>query len=226
MSRADLYIIIDESGSMAPLREDTIGGFNTLIEDQRSLDGECDVTLVTFNRGHHRVLNRVDLKNVRPLNRGDYRPYGYTALLDAVGSVLSDIEARVGEGKVERPVEVVIITDGEENASMEYTQAAIQAKVAQLTEQGVGFTFLGANIDAFGDKGGTGLGILDGNTYAYSPTSKGVKGAYAATSSKMKMSRTGDKNKYMGEITRGLKQAAEDGTATKGYSAEEALKGL
>lgn len=79
----EIIFLIDESGSMFSMKEDTIGGFNSFIEDQRNNDGDAHITLVKFSNTHSYVYNAANLNEVRKMTSADYTPGGCTALLDA-----------------------------------------------------------------------------------------------------------------------------------------------
>ena len=149
----ELVFILDRSGSMSRLVSDTIGGFNSLIDRQKEVDGKCYVTTVLFDTRIQRLHDRVDLQQVPEMTRRDYVPGGCTALLDAVGSTIEHI---VNIHRYARPADVpentlfVITTDGLENASQRFTRDQIKKMVETEQEKyGWQFIFLGANIDAF-----------------------------------------------------------------------------
>ena len=136
----ELVCILDKSGSMASLKDDTIGGFNSLIKKQKDEEGECLVTTVLFNSNIEILHNRVPLKDVKDITTKDYQAMGCTALLDAIGV-----------SKEKRPDKVLfaIITDGAENSSKEYNIKQVKNSVTTCQELlGWEFIFLGANIDA------------------------------------------------------------------------------
>ncbi|MDO5009918.1 MAG: hypothetical protein Q4E31_03750 [Intestinibacter bartlettii] len=148
----ELVFILDKSGSMAPLVDDTIGGFNSLIQKQRKEDGECIVTTVLFNDSIDILHNRVSIENIKNITTKEYQPMGCTSLLDAMGSTIDKIKAdHVNTPKEKRPDKVLfaIITDGAENSSKEYNIKQIKTSVTTCQELlGWEFLFLGANIDA------------------------------------------------------------------------------
>ena len=148
----ELVFILDKSGSMADLTDDTIGGFNSMIAKQKEEDGECLVTTVLFANEAATVHDRVPLAKIEPMTRRDYCAAGCTALFDAVGSTVRHIEtihryARE-EDRPERTL-FVITTDGMENASRQFSGAEVKSLVEKAkSEQGFEFLFLAANIDA------------------------------------------------------------------------------
>ncbi|MEZ0481125.1 hypothetical protein [Planococcus sp. SSTMD024] len=149
--KTELVFILDKSGSMAGLEQDTVGGFNALIDKQRKLPGEVRVTTVLFNHEYELLHDRISLEGISPMTDSDYEVGGMTALLDAVGSTIQKISnAQKGTLKKHQADRVmfVITTDGLENSSCEYTYKKIHEMIASKKTAGWEFMFLGANIDA------------------------------------------------------------------------------
>lgn len=148
--RTELVFILDASGSMGGLEDDTIGGFNTMIDENRELPGEAKVSVVTFNNHSRVLLDRVDIDEVPRLTRKKYRCGGCTALLDAVGGAIEhiDLVQRVQpKGYEAQKVLFAITTDGMENASRRYTYSRVKHLIERHREMGWEFIFIGANID-------------------------------------------------------------------------------
>lgn len=187
-SLTHLAFIIDASGSMQPLRDDTIGGFNRILGEQRKASGKSDVTLVTFNTGTREVFTAVDAKHVKDLSHESYAPDGGTALLDAIGMTidrLGALFAKTPEAKRPGKVCIVIITDGEENSSREYKLAQIRTMVERQREKyNWEFVYVGANVDAFSEAGS--MGINTSNAYNYTSSSVGTQAVYGAMSSSLR----------------------------------------
>ncbi|MDR0882002.1 MAG: VWA domain-containing protein [Candidatus Adiutrix sp.] len=148
----ELVFILDKSGSMSGLESDTIGGFNSMLAKQKDEEGEAIVTTVLFDNEYQLLHDRIDLKAVAPITGRDYFVGGNTALLDAIGRTINKIgQAHKHTQEDHRPAKtlLVIITDGHENASCEFSFAKIQAMVEhQKKTYEWEFIFLGANIDA------------------------------------------------------------------------------
>lgn len=158
----EILFILDRSGSMHGQEADTIGGFNSFIEKQRKEAGETLVSTILFSDTSHVLHDRLLLEQIRPLTTEDYVVGGCTALLDALGDAIHHIGARVHRHlpKEVRPKKtiVVIITDGQENASRRYSRAAIRERIRREECQfGWEFIFLGANMDAIGEAGALGI---------------------------------------------------------------------
>ena len=148
----ELVFILDRSGSMSGLESDTIGGFNSMIAQQKEEPGEAFVSTVLFSGSSQVIHDRVDIRRVEPMTARDYRVGGNTALLDAIGSAIRHIG---NVHKYARPEDVpermlfVITTDGMENASRFYDADEVRHMIERQKEKyGWEFLFLGANIDA------------------------------------------------------------------------------
>ena len=148
----EIVFILDRSGSMAGLEDDTIGGFNGLIEKQKREAGQAYVSTVLFDNDSEVIHDRVDIQKVEPMTRAQYYVRGCTALLDAVGGAIYHIgNVHKYAREEDRPEKTlfVITTDGMENASRSYTYDRLKAMIQrQEKEFGWEFLFLGANIDA------------------------------------------------------------------------------
>lgn len=150
-TRTELVFILDRSGSMSGLEDDTIGGFNGMLERRRKQDGETTITTVLFDDKYEILHDRLELSQVGPLTRKQYYTRGCTALVDAIGRTISKLDNAL-ENMVERErpdrVMVAITTDGYENASREFSAERVRRMIEQHEERGWEFIFLGANIDA------------------------------------------------------------------------------
>ncbi|MBQ9228190.1 MAG: VWA domain-containing protein [Eubacterium sp.] len=156
----ELVFILDRSGSMGGLESDTIGGFNSLIEKQKKLDGECYVTTVLFDHELLTLYDRVPLNDIQPLTEADYQVRGCTALIDAIGVTVHHIESvhrYLRKEDVPENVMFTVITDGLENASKEYSSAQVKQLIAEKKKLGWEFLFIGANIDAVETAGHFGI---------------------------------------------------------------------
>ena len=173
----ELVSILDKSGSMSGLEKDTIGGYNSLMEKQRKLDGECVITTVLFDNRYELLHDRIDLRAVTPITEKEYFVGGATALLDAIGRTIHKIAAvqeHTAEEYRAEKVMFVIITDGEENASREYSAAQVKELIKRQKERyGWEFVFLGANIDAVETAGR--FGIDANRAVDYVPDGRGTE---------------------------------------------------
>ncbi len=157
----ELVFILDKSGSMAGLESDTIGGFNAMLQKQKALAGECRITTVLFDNRCELLHDRIDIRAVSPITDKEYFVGGSTALLDAIGRTISKLAAvqkNTAEEYRAENVMFVIITDGAENASREYSAPRVKAMIEREKEKyGWEFIFLGANIDAVETAGRFGI---------------------------------------------------------------------
>lgn len=173
----ELVFILDKSGSMGGLERDTIGGYNAMLEKQKSLDGQCHMTTVLFDNTYELLHDRIDIKAVSNLTDKEYSVGGSTALLDAIGRTIHKIENAQKHTAADYRAEkvlFVIITDGAENSSREYSAEKIKAQIEhKKTRFGWEFIFLGANIDAVETAGR--FGITPDRAQNYHADSSGVE---------------------------------------------------
>lgn len=178
-SRIELVMILDKSGSMHGLEADTIGGFNAMIEKEKKLGIDVRVTTVLFNDKMDRLYEHRAIQSVRPLTERTYETGGTTALLDAVGDTILRMEQSGAADRQGTKVIVVIITDGMENASTEFTKAKVKELISDRQEKaGWDFIYLGANIDAAEEADA--IGVRKANAVTYKNTSSGVRANYDA----------------------------------------------
>lgn len=172
----ELVFILDKSGSMAGLESDTIGGFNAMLQKQRAVAGECRITTVLFDNRYELLHDRLDIQAVSPMTDREYFVGGSTALLDAIGRAihkLAAVQKNTAEEYRAENVMFVIITDGAENASREYSALQIKAMIEQEKEKyGWEFIFLGANMDAVETAGR--FGISADHAADYVPDGEGT----------------------------------------------------
>ncbi len=185
-TRAELVFILDASGSMSGLEDDTVGGFNAMVDENRGLPGEAKVSVVTFNNRSRVMLDRVDIDEVPRLTRKRYRCGGCTALLDAVGGAIEhiDLVQRVQpKGYEAQKVLFAITTDGMENASRKYTYEHVRHLIESHREMGWEFIFIGANIDVEVETDR--LGIARDRAVPYIADERGTGAVYRAASCAM-----------------------------------------
>lgn len=180
----ELVFILDKSGSMMGLESDTIGGFNAMLEKQKALDGECRITTVLFDNRYELLHDRIDIRAVSPMTDREYQVGGTTALLDAIGRTIQKlvrVQRNTAEEYRAEKVMFVIITDGAENASREYSSEKVKAMIEHEKEKyGWEFIFLGANIDAVETAGR--FGIAADRAVDYVPDSRGTELNFKAMS--------------------------------------------
>ncbi|HMA19464.1 MAG TPA: hypothetical protein VKO87_01610 [Gemmatimonadaceae bacterium] len=170
-----IVLVLDRSGSMHDVWNDTIGGVNRYLDGQRG-HSHCTVTLAQFDEEYELIYNRVPIADVAPRTRENYVPRGWTALHDAMGSTIDSVGlvlAALPESERPERVLFVTMTDGHENRSRIFNGAQVRAKVEhQRKHYGWEFVFLGANQDAILTAGE--LGIMRGATMTYAANAAGT----------------------------------------------------
>ncbi len=154
--RTHICMILDRTGSMESIKQDTIGGFNSYVAAQKSLPTPATFTLVQFDsQDPFEVIHKfTDIQMVADLTGQTYVPRASTPLYDAVGRGINDLKAGLGalpEALRPKKIVMVIVTDGQENASREFTGAQVRKMIADAKEAGWQFVFLSADESAISD---------------------------------------------------------------------------
>lgn len=148
----EIVFILDRSGSMSGLEQDTIGGFNSMIKQQKNAEGEALISTILFDNVSEVLYDRINVKDIQPLSDHDYMVRGCTALLDAIGGAIhhiGNIHKYARREDVPEHIMFVITTDGMENASRYYSSNKVKQMIErQKIKYGWEFLFFGANIDA------------------------------------------------------------------------------
>ena len=189
----EIVFILDRSGSMAGLEDDTVGGFNAMVEKQKKESGEALLSAVLFSNDSEVIYDRTDIQKVEPMTDRQYCVRGCTALLDAIGGAVHHI-ANVHKyaREEDRPGKTifVITTDGMENASRRYNYADVQKMVQHEQEKyGWEFLFLGANMDAI--SAARSFGIRADRAVRYECDGEGVSVNFACISETIANARRG-----------------------------------
>lgn len=154
-----INFILDETGSMHERKETTINSFNEYIQTMRKEKGSVKLTLTTFNSSKINIVYKnKDIKDVPLLNKDNYQPNDMTPLYDAVGKTINSINKEINKNTA---VLFVILTDGEENSSREFTKDGITKLIKEKEAKGWKFVYMGVGQDAW--DGGYGMGIKAGN---------------------------------------------------------------
>jgi hypothetical protein len=178
----DITVLLDRSGSMASIKNDMVNGLKAYIVEQAKLPGQCLLTLVQFDSvGCETVFTARPIGSVE--NSIELFPRGSTPLLDSLGKTIAETGNRLSVmPEYERPefVIMLIITDGEENCSREFTRAKIKEMIDRQTLiYKWTFVYLGANQDAFQEAGS--IGISGTKTMDYAPNQGGIRCMFAST---------------------------------------------
>ncbi len=187
-SHTEIMIVADRSGSMYDTIIEAKNSINRLIEDQRKVEGEAYFTFAMFDDVYTRNRERANIKDVELIG-SEYFARGMTALLDSIGKSITYLDDCINKLN-NKPDNVifVIITDGYENASHEYTKSTISQMVEEKKKQGWEFKFIGGNIDTFSE--GATLGFQKNDIWEYDGSRDGIKVMYANLSSSITSSRT------------------------------------
>lgn len=184
-----IAVLVDRSGSMKDRAQDAEGGLSAFIEDQRSLPDLCTITLYQFDSEYDQVYGPVSI-NEAPAYKLQAR--GGTALLDAMGRSINETGQWLGSiAEDKRPSKVIfiVVTDGGENSSKEYTRTQITDLIAQQHDvYKWDFAFMSSDMSAVGEA--QALGIPQTSTTNFPATSAGYAGAYGALSNSVLRSRT------------------------------------
>lgn len=167
----DIVFLLDRSGSMSGIENDTIGGYNSYIESQKK--NNAKVTTILFDDKYEMLTKREDIKNIKKLTNKEYYVRGCTALLDAIGTTIDFMDKEKA-----KKVMFVITTDGMENASKEYNRAKIKEMIKGHKDWE--FIYIGADIDSYSE--GQSIGIDSSNISNYRKDKKGVSMLYSAIS--------------------------------------------
>ena len=171
-----IICILDRSGSMSPVADDTIGGYNSFLAKQKKEPGRAQVTTVLFDDQYEKITDGTDLRKVEELTAATYYARGNTALLDAVGKTVTETAGKMekeGICPAKRRVLFLIMTDGQENASREYNKETVKAMIKEATDNYKwNFVFMGANIDSV--KEASNLGISPKHAANFAHNKKGV----------------------------------------------------
>ena len=168
--KLEIVFLLDRSGSMGGLEEDTIGGYNSFLKKNKNKDAL--ITTVLFDNQIEFLHDRVDVKKVKELTDKDYYVRGCTALMDAIGLSIN----KISKESKDRKVIFVITTDGLENASREYNRDKIK-KMIEKHKDWV-FMYLGANIDSYAEA--SSIGIRKERVSNYSASAAGTNKMFGA----------------------------------------------
>ena len=172
--------VLDESGSMQLRKEVTISGFNEWMQEMEKFPGEVLLNLIKFNSDKHELLVKQSVLGLtKPrLTEENYLPAALTPLLDAVGRAIRETEVQLENLPEDTDVVLVILTDGAENASTEFSLEAIQSLITEKEEAGWAITYMGASAEAW--QGAQTLGVSLGATMNFQGDNQSSQQAFAA----------------------------------------------
>ena len=183
-----IYVLVDRSGSMSPMVDDVLGGFNGLLADLTRDGSTATFTLVQFDSGDPMdvVADAVPLAEMRPLDRDTYVPRGGTPLLDATGLLINRAAERARQraeaGLPKEEVLFISITDGQENQSREYSLESVRSLVTAWTTAGWQFVFMGAGLDVYQEA--TSMGYAAASVQEFLADGSGTRAAWGSLSAK------------------------------------------
>lgn len=184
----ELIFILDESGSMQSFRQDTVGGFNSTIEEHKGKDENIITSVILFNTGRKVLYDRIPIDEVPVMTPADYRPNSGTALCDAVGETINNILCRqLADPNEKRPSKtlVFITTDGMENASRVFSANAVRELITSTQDNcDWEFVFYGSNFDAVSTAAT--YGIRKENAMEYQSSHDGYQRMHASRNIKLK----------------------------------------
>ncbi len=166
----DIVFLLDRSGSMANNVEDTIGAYNSYLKKQKEKKYNSKITTILFDNEYEILYKRESITDVKELTEKEYYVRGCTALLDAIGKSITDLDKVSKNNKVL----FVITTDGLENASKNYTKEQIKELITGHSNWE--FLYIGADIDSYSE--GTSLGISHNNIANYKKTKEGTRALF------------------------------------------------
>jgi uncharacterized protein YegL len=179
-------VVLDRSGSMAAIADEVINGFNGFVADQAATPGVCRLTLVQFDteKPFDVITDAVPIAEVAPFDHNSFQPRGGTPLYDAVANTIVRLdkraEYRAGKDLPAEDVLVLIITDGHENSSTDWTREQVFDMITARQEQDWTFAFIGANQDAYA--AGAEIGAAHGSSLQYEADSEGTSDMMSRTS--------------------------------------------
>ena len=199
--KTHIICILDRSGSMASIIDDSIGGFNSFLEEQKKLPDEATITVALFDDKYDLIYDNVDIKKAKELSKNEWMPRGTTALYDAIGKTINTEKEKLNKLGDEKPSKVLvcIVTDGHENASREFCLDDVKTLISDCEKDDWNFIYLAANQDAM--VVGKSFGVSVGNTFTYTANSTGVADMsntlYTATANYRSMSSSNTSFKKM-----------------------------
>jgi len=201
-----MAFVVDRSGSMHPIQDDMNGAIKQTLTEQDQMPGRLVVDICTFDSEIDFPYNDATASEVK----GDIiEARGTTSLLDAIGLTVTRLGRKLSlmpEDHRPANVIVVVVTDGQENSSREYTREGIKAMVQEQTDRwGWNFLYLAANVDAFAT--GQGMGFGQKMSMGYAATAGGAQSAYDGISKSASRIRSGGSGAFTDEEREAAEQS-------------------
>lgn len=173
---AHITVVLDRTGSMSVIKNEIIGGYNSFLSEQRKVP-DTRITLIQFDSqdAHEVVYRNVAVADAGELNESNYIPRALTPLFDAVGYAINETTPIIENSDIDKVI-FVIITDGQENASREWTAEKVRELIDTRKRDGWEFVFLGADLDSFAQAHA--IGIPMANAMAYDADRDGTQSAF------------------------------------------------
>lgn len=206
-----ITFVLDSSGSMSKIEDDTKGGFNTFVRDQQEEEGTASVSLYDFNNTVTLLYEAIPIDQVEKLTHENYSPGGQTALHDAISTAIKDTDDYIEtlpSGDTPDNVIIIVLTDGKENAS-ETPQDRVRELVEEYRDEYAWeFVFIGANQDAA--LTAESMGMDNDKSLNMSYSGEGVESAQISASNLVKESRRMGKSDGFDEEDRKRQREADD----------------
>lgn len=207
-----IAVLLDRSGSMSSVKDETISGYNTFVREQKEAGENASLSLVQFDSAGIDIMQEfTPIKAVPDLNGDTFQPRGMTPLLDALGKTIystgKSLEAIPEENRPDKIV-FVVITDGQENASHEYSKSRIREMIQH--QSGVynwQFVYLGANQDAFAEAGSVGFKRDNVADYVGAATADAFRATSSNVANYRRTARAASLNYSGGQRSRMLKKS-------------------
>lgn len=208
MKKTEIIVIADRSGSMQTIASKVIEGYNKFIREQKEVAGDARVTYSQFDDLYEIVYAGKPLADVPNLDDKTFIPRGYTALYDAIGKTLATQAQRIADEKWAELVIVVVITDGGENSSTEFSLDRVKEMTAHAEANGWEFIYLAANMDAV--KAAQGLGLQNSASARFGNNAMGATAAYASASSATTSLRGGGAKQFAASAVADLEESVKN----------------
>jgi hypothetical protein len=212
----EIVVLLDKSGSMDSIWDSTIEGFNKFLVDQKEKTENAKMSLIQFDHRYEVSYESVNIQHVALLNHETYVPTGLTALLDSMGKSIRSLQQRLINQEKDTSVIFVVITDGFENASREYTSSSIKQMVKEMeTKNEWQFVYLGANQDAISE--GARFGFTSKKSMTFANNEEGVSNAFMSLSNNIYQCINEEVYMSFSKEDREMQEAAMNNTKERGH---------